>query len=262
MRRIIQALGLGLLLAGSAALAAGNVTEERVLKDGATGTNWFLKGGDFSGSHYSPLDNIDAAYGRQARPRLVCRPAGAGRVRDDADRGRRRHLPGRCVLDRARDRRGHGQGAVDTRPRRAVAAHRRSVDVLARAREPRRRSVAGPRLRHDRGLPAVRARCRDGQGTLVGSDLRYRAGLRNLGFALRRRRQGVRRQRGLGIAAAEPRLCLGLCRGRRRTAVALLYRAERRPEGERHAGAPDGGEDLVARGAGESTAAAGRTGTR
>ena len=59
MRRKIQALGFGLLLAGGAALAAGNVTEERVLKDAATGTNWFLKGGDFSGSHYSPLDDID-----------------------------------------------------------------------------------------------------------------------------------------------------------------------------------------------------------
>ena len=61
MRRKIQALGFGLLLAGGAALAAGNVTEERVLKDAATGANWFLKGGDFSGSHFSPLDDIDAA---------------------------------------------------------------------------------------------------------------------------------------------------------------------------------------------------------
>ncbi len=40
---------------------AGNVTEARVLNEAAAGDNWFLKGGDFSGQHYSPLAEIDAS---------------------------------------------------------------------------------------------------------------------------------------------------------------------------------------------------------
>ncbi len=48
----------------SAAQAAGTVTDERVLAEAATGENWFLKGGNFRGEHYSPLsqvkvDNVD-----------------------------------------------------------------------------------------------------------------------------------------------------------------------------------------------------------
>jgi len=43
---------------------AGHVTNERVLAESAKGENWFLKGGNFHGDHYSPLsqvneDNID-----------------------------------------------------------------------------------------------------------------------------------------------------------------------------------------------------------
>ncbi len=50
------------LLASSAVNAAGmgDVTEERVLKEAARGENWFLKGGNFKGQHYSPLDQIHA----------------------------------------------------------------------------------------------------------------------------------------------------------------------------------------------------------
>ena len=35
----------------------GNVTDERVLAESASGQNWFLKGGNFRGEHYSPLTN-------------------------------------------------------------------------------------------------------------------------------------------------------------------------------------------------------------
>ena len=47
----------GVLLAGSLS-AAGNVTEKRVLTEAANGTNWFLKGGNFSGEHFSPLAQV------------------------------------------------------------------------------------------------------------------------------------------------------------------------------------------------------------
>ncbi|MDH4048160.1 MAG: PQQ-dependent dehydrogenase, methanol/ethanol family [Gammaproteobacteria bacterium] len=47
------------LLAVSAAVhAAGDVTEKRVLAESGKGTNWFLKGGNFDGEHFSPLADI------------------------------------------------------------------------------------------------------------------------------------------------------------------------------------------------------------
>ncbi len=39
--------------------ASGNVTDARVIEEAGTGTNWLLKGGDFSGQHYSPLAEIN-----------------------------------------------------------------------------------------------------------------------------------------------------------------------------------------------------------
>ena len=38
---------------------AGNVSEQRVLKESSKGENWFLKGGDFTGQHYSPLNAVN-----------------------------------------------------------------------------------------------------------------------------------------------------------------------------------------------------------
>ena len=52
-----------LLADGAAPGAAGEprpVTEARVQAEAGSGENWFLKGGDFSGAHYSPLAEIDA----------------------------------------------------------------------------------------------------------------------------------------------------------------------------------------------------------
>jgi quinohemoprotein ethanol dehydrogenase len=40
-------------------LAAGDVTEERVLAEAADGANRFVKGGNFNGEHFSPLREID-----------------------------------------------------------------------------------------------------------------------------------------------------------------------------------------------------------
>jgi quinohemoprotein ethanol dehydrogenase len=40
------------------AMAQGNVTEKRVLEEAASGENWFLKGGNFHGEHYSPLTQV------------------------------------------------------------------------------------------------------------------------------------------------------------------------------------------------------------
>jgi quinohemoprotein ethanol dehydrogenase len=41
------------------AFASGDVTNDRVLAESATGENWFLKGGSFRGEHYSPLAQIN-----------------------------------------------------------------------------------------------------------------------------------------------------------------------------------------------------------
>ena len=49
---------LAIALIAGVALAAGNVTEERIRKEAGSGTNWFLKGGGFDGAHYSPLTQI------------------------------------------------------------------------------------------------------------------------------------------------------------------------------------------------------------
>jgi quinohemoprotein ethanol dehydrogenase len=56
----ILSLILFLWLSSSVALshAAGDVTEERVLAEAGDGNNWFLKGGNFRGEHFSPLTSI------------------------------------------------------------------------------------------------------------------------------------------------------------------------------------------------------------
>ncbi|MGI9236197.1 MAG: PQQ-dependent dehydrogenase, methanol/ethanol family [Woeseiaceae bacterium] len=62
MRRYLRhhvLLLLAVCLAASASFAAGDVTEERVLAEAAGGANWFVKGGNFRGEHFSPLDEIN-----------------------------------------------------------------------------------------------------------------------------------------------------------------------------------------------------------
>ncbi len=44
--------------AAAASFAAGEVTEKRVLAEASSGVNWFLKGGNFRGQHFSPLRAI------------------------------------------------------------------------------------------------------------------------------------------------------------------------------------------------------------
>lgn len=43
----------------SGSLAAGDVTETRVLEEAPSGENWFLKGGNFRGEHFSPLQSVN-----------------------------------------------------------------------------------------------------------------------------------------------------------------------------------------------------------
>ena len=43
----------------SSAAAEGDVTNKRVLEESGTGENWFLKGGNFRGEHFSPLSQIN-----------------------------------------------------------------------------------------------------------------------------------------------------------------------------------------------------------
>ena len=47
------------LLFASAVYAAGDVSEARVLAETFKGKNWFLKGGNFRGQHFSPLQEIN-----------------------------------------------------------------------------------------------------------------------------------------------------------------------------------------------------------
>ena len=50
-----------LLLAtvASSAAAQGDVSNKRVLEESASGQNWFLKGGNFRGEHFSPLSQVN-----------------------------------------------------------------------------------------------------------------------------------------------------------------------------------------------------------
>ena len=56
--RQVLLLIIGCLVA-PASIAAGDVTEERVRAEAANGTNWFVKGGNFRGEHFSPLREIN-----------------------------------------------------------------------------------------------------------------------------------------------------------------------------------------------------------
>jgi len=57
--RNIKYLTIGSLLFATTVLGAGKVTNERVLAESASGENWFLKGGDFHGTHYTPLSQVN-----------------------------------------------------------------------------------------------------------------------------------------------------------------------------------------------------------
>ena len=48
-----------LICVAASAPGAGKVTNERVLAESASGENWFLKGGNFRGEHYSPLSQVN-----------------------------------------------------------------------------------------------------------------------------------------------------------------------------------------------------------
>lgn len=59
-RQIIKPLIVaGGMLLPLSAWAQGNVTEKRVLEEAASGENWFLKGGNFHGEHFSPLTQVN-----------------------------------------------------------------------------------------------------------------------------------------------------------------------------------------------------------
>jgi PQQ-dependent dehydrogenase (methanol/ethanol family) len=53
-----SALAACLTAAAGLAYGAGEVTQKRVLDEAASGENWFLKGGNFRGEHFSPLAEI------------------------------------------------------------------------------------------------------------------------------------------------------------------------------------------------------------
>lgn len=55
MKRIVL---FALVISGTA-LAGGNVDEDRVIKESASGENWFLKGGNFRGQHFTPLTQVN-----------------------------------------------------------------------------------------------------------------------------------------------------------------------------------------------------------
>jgi len=50
---------MSLLLTATFAFADGDVTEKRVLEEAGDGSNWFVKGGNFRGEHFSPLRSIN-----------------------------------------------------------------------------------------------------------------------------------------------------------------------------------------------------------
>ena len=58
---MLNRLFVQLLLAtvASSAAAQGDVSNKRVLDESASGQNWFLKGGNFRGEHFSPLSQVN-----------------------------------------------------------------------------------------------------------------------------------------------------------------------------------------------------------
>ncbi len=58
---MLKRLFVQLLLAtvASSAAAQGDVSNKRVLEESASGQNWFLKGGNFRGEHFSPLSQVN-----------------------------------------------------------------------------------------------------------------------------------------------------------------------------------------------------------
>jgi len=52
-------LATGLTMYGNVLMAAGDVSNDRIIEEAQTGENWFLKGGGFDGQHYSPLTQVD-----------------------------------------------------------------------------------------------------------------------------------------------------------------------------------------------------------
>ena len=60
VRRAVAAAAAAGLLAGGAAHGAGDVTDERMLREAAQGANWFRKNGNARGQHYSALDQVNA----------------------------------------------------------------------------------------------------------------------------------------------------------------------------------------------------------
>ncbi|MEL7186240.1 MAG: PQQ-dependent dehydrogenase, methanol/ethanol family [Pseudomonadota bacterium] len=57
MKRLVW---LALIVTGPV-FAGGDVDEERVISESAAGENWFLKGGNFRGQHFSPLAQVNRA---------------------------------------------------------------------------------------------------------------------------------------------------------------------------------------------------------
>jgi quinohemoprotein ethanol dehydrogenase len=55
---VLMALSAALLIVSNAGLAAGRIDEQRVLKEAARGENWFVKGGNFRGEHFSALRQV------------------------------------------------------------------------------------------------------------------------------------------------------------------------------------------------------------
>lgn len=55
MKRIF----LLLVISTGPAFAGGDVDEERVIRESTIGENWFVKGGNFRGQHYSPLEQVN-----------------------------------------------------------------------------------------------------------------------------------------------------------------------------------------------------------
>ncbi|MGB5575864.1 MAG: PQQ-dependent dehydrogenase, methanol/ethanol family [Woeseiaceae bacterium] len=50
---------MSLLLTTTFVFADGDVTEKRVLEEAGDGSNWFVKGGNFRGEHFSPLRSVN-----------------------------------------------------------------------------------------------------------------------------------------------------------------------------------------------------------
>ena len=177
---------LALVMWCTASLVAAQQGDDEGTRGASAGeTNWSLKGGDFSGQHYSPLAQVNAAnVSRLGLAWAADLPIPDGVATTPIVMDGVVYLSGAYSIVLAVDaKNGDILWSYDPEVREAIA-ERAILSWLARAH----RGVAvwdGTGVLDNRRLPVDCAGCSEGDTPLVPADLRQRPWLLHHGFALR-----------------------------------------------------------------------------